>query len=105
MAFHFFIPHSSYRSHIFKEIHEIVFHGKGGYDWETVYHMPIWLRRYTFNEIKGFYDKEKEEYEKAAGQNTITSNTNIKDIISKAPQQAQKTNAPAFVSKAKSTKK
>ncbi len=42
-----------------------MFHGKGGYDWETVYNMPIWLRRFTFNSIKEFYDKEKEEYEKA----------------------------------------
>jgi hypothetical protein len=66
--------------------------------------MPIWLRRYTFNEIKAFYDKEKEEYEKSSGKDTITSNTNINDIISKAPKQAQKTNAPAFVSKAKSSK-
>ena len=26
--------------------------------------MPIWLRKYTFNSIKEFYDKEKEEYDK-----------------------------------------
>ena len=25
------------RPNIFSQIHEIVFHGKGGYDWETVY--------------------------------------------------------------------
>lgn len=27
--------------------------------------MPIWLRRFTFNSIKDFYEKEKEEYDKA----------------------------------------
>jgi hypothetical protein len=26
--------------------------------------MPIWLRRFTFEKIKEFYDKEKEEAEK-----------------------------------------
>jgi len=26
--------------------------------------MPIWLRRFTFNVVKEFYDKEKEEYDK-----------------------------------------
>jgi hypothetical protein len=26
--------------------------------------MPIWLRNFTFNKIKQFYDKEKEEFDK-----------------------------------------
>ncbi len=52
------------RAAIFTQIHEIVFHGKGGYDWDTVYNMPIWLRKTTFNMIKEHYDKEAEEYEK-----------------------------------------
>ena len=54
-----------FRLNIFKEIHEIVFHGQGGYDWETIYNMPLWLRKYTFHEIKQFYDK-KSEAEKSA---------------------------------------
>jgi hypothetical protein len=62
----FFTLPPEYRGHLFKQIHEIVFHGKGGYDWDTVYNMPIWLRRFTFNSIKDYYDKEKEEYDKAA---------------------------------------
>ena len=54
-----------FRISVFKQIHEIVFHGKGGYDWGTVYEMPIWLRKYTFNEIKKHYDEEKEAIERA----------------------------------------
>jgi hypothetical protein len=42
-----------------------VFHGKGGYDWGTVYNMPIWLRNYTFRSIQEFYDKEAEAQEEA----------------------------------------
>ena len=48
------------RQNLFRQIHEIVFHGKGGYDWHTIYNMPIWLRKYTFKLIKDFYEEEKE---------------------------------------------
>ena len=51
------------RLQIFREIHEIVFHGNGGFDWHTVYNMPIWLRKYTFNEIRNYYEEEKEAAE------------------------------------------
>jgi hypothetical protein len=49
------------RSNLFSQIHEIVFHGQGGYDWETVYNMPIWLRKFTFHKLKEYYDKQNEE--------------------------------------------
>lgn len=63
------------RANLFTQIHEIVFHGKGGYNWETIYDMPRWLRQFTFNQINNFYKKESEEYEKASskgGSNTST---------------------------------
>lgn len=61
------------RASIFTQIHEIVFHGKGGYDWHTIYDMPIWLRRFTFNKIQEFYHSEKDAYEnKGKGGNTKT---------------------------------
>jgi len=53
------------RKNLFTQIHEIVFHGKGGYDWYTIYNMPIWLRNYTFTLINEHYEKEKKAYEKA----------------------------------------
>jgi len=49
---------------IFSQIHEIVYHGNGGYDWETIYNMPLWLRKFTFEKIKEFNEKQQEEYEK-----------------------------------------
>ena len=49
---------------IYKQIHQICFHGKGGYSWPVVYNMPIYLRRFIFNEIKQFYEEEKKEAEK-----------------------------------------
>tara|TARA_B110000977_G_scaffold39149_1_gene52535 strand:+ start:11689 stop:12006 length:318 start_codon:yes stop_codon:yes gene_type:complete len=56
-----------FRLNVFSTIHQIVFHGNGGYDWNTVYNMPLWLRKFTFNEIKKHYEEEKESYEKAKG--------------------------------------
>ena len=57
------------RSSLFTQIHEIVFHGQGGYDWKTVYNMPIWLRKFTFHKIKEFYEeKNKSQNEDLASQ-------------------------------------
>lgn len=53
-----------YRLSLFKQIHEIVFNGNGGYDWATIYNMPIWLRRFTFETLKEYYEKQREEAEK-----------------------------------------
>lgn len=54
------------RANLFTQIHEIVFHGKGGYDWDTIYNMPRWLRQFTFNKINEFYQKENEASENAS---------------------------------------
>ena len=48
------------RAALFTQIHEIVFHGKGGYDWNTVYDMPIWLRKFVFSRIQSFYKEESD---------------------------------------------
>lgn len=34
--------------------------------------MPIWLRKFTFQEIKDHYNEEKKEYEKAQGKGQTT---------------------------------
>ena len=52
-------------------IHDIVYHGNGGFDWHTVYNMPIWLRKLTYNKIL-HYLKEKSEAQK----NSMSSNGN-----------------------------
>lgn len=54
-----------YRKYVFSQIHDIVFHGNGGYDWHTVYNMPIWLRKFTISSLNQYYTKQNEEYEKA----------------------------------------
>jgi hypothetical protein len=66
---------------IYRQIHQICFHGKGGYDWHTVYNMPIWLRRFTFSEIKNYYAEEEKEIKnqtKSGSKTVIDSNGKIK---------------------------
>jgi hypothetical protein len=100
LGFHFFIHSSAYRPILFNEIHDIVFHGKGGFGWETIYNMPIWLRKFTHKNISDFYIKEKAEYDKAVGKQTIDPNNPLKSI-----KDMPKVNLPEYVSKIKNTKK
>ena len=84
------------RANLFSQIHEICFHGKGGYDWNTIYNMPTWLRRFTFNEIQKYYKDEKETLEnkgKKGSQTVISSDGQIK-----TPEFLQKpqNNPPTF---------
>ena len=37
-----------------------MFFGKGGYDWNTVYNMPIWLRNYTLKLLKEYYKQQQD---------------------------------------------
>ncbi len=52
---------------LFTHIHEIVFYGKGGYDWNTVYNMPVWLRKFTHTRILEAYEQEAKAAKKQTG--------------------------------------
>ena len=80
------------RAVLFKQIHEIIFHGKGGYDWHTIYNMPIWLRKFTFTQIQNYYKEEQEATENKASsgkgkQTVVNSDGTIKapDLFQKLP--------------------
>jgi len=75
-----------YRMNIFTQIHEIVFYGNGGYDWHTVYNMPIWLRNFTFNKIHEHYQKEKEAHDKAMGTTSNSTSVMNPDGTVRAPE-------------------
>ena len=77
-----------YRRNLFTQIHEIVFHGQGGYDWETVYNMPIWLRKFTFDQINAFYSKKQQQQ-----QEQQSKNPNQKTVI----DSTGKVKAPEFL--------
>ena len=66
---------SEFRLSIFNQIHEIVFHGQGGYSYDIVYDMPIWLRIYTFNKLKDWYNVYRTYFHKMKAY-TVTQETN-----------------------------
>ena len=83
------------RLNLFSIIHQIIFHGKGGYDYDTVYNMPIWLRKFTYHEMKKFYDEEKKANESSSKGKNQTSLVNADGKI----------NAPAFAEASKPYKR
>ena len=54
-----------YRANLFTQIHDLVFHGGGGFKHSEVYNMPIWMRRYHIQKINEYNTKQNEEMEKA----------------------------------------
>jgi hypothetical protein len=59
--------------------------------------MPIWLRKFTFNKIKEYYDKQNKNHQDedswtnksgATAQNA-SKNVKVPDFISKSPQAYQ----------------
>jgi len=54
-----------------------VFHGKGGYDWYTVYNMPIWLRRFTFKSIEEWYEEQNKQQDQPQQNNNIPKGPDI----------------------------
>jgi hypothetical protein len=78
------------RAALFNQIHQIVFHGKGGYDWHTIYNMPIWLRRFTFIEIQNYYKEEKEAFENKSSSNGGKQTVINSDGTIKTPELLQK---------------
>ena len=78
------------RASLFNQIHQIVFYGKGGYDWHTVYNMPIWLRRWTFNEMRNHYTEEKDAIEGKTNSNGGKQTVINSDGTIKTPELLQK---------------
>ena len=75
MVLTFFGLTPKYREHIFSRVHEIVFFGNGGYDWETVYNMPIRYRDYIYNQIRTHYEKQAKDAEKNKANKPKTAQT------------------------------
>ena len=67
-----------YRASLFTQLHDICFHGKGGYSFDIIYEFPIWLRRYIHRSMIEFYENENKQNEKASGRQSLIQNGQIK---------------------------
>jgi hypothetical protein len=88
-----------YRKYLFSHIHQIIFHGGGGYDFETVYNMPIWLRKFTFHQIKEYKEAESEAINKSTKSNTNTTKINPGEKIPDSVKSL--VNKPSYSTKSK----
>ena len=73
----------SYRKNVYKEIHEICFHGQGGYSWSEVYQMPIWVRKFIFEELRQYYEEQNNQSSSSTSTNLLNPDGTV--------------NKPAFV--------
>lgn len=77
LTFHFFFLTAEDRPYIHNEIWSLLYHGQGGFDYVSVYNMPIWLRQYylkkiiDFNEDKGAKNASQQAQKQAQNSNTI----------------------------------
>ena len=55
-------------------MHDLVFHGGGGFQYYDVYNMPIWLRSFHIQKISEHNKKQNEEMEKAKKGSTPNKN-------------------------------
>jgi hypothetical protein len=69
-----------------EEVHDLVYHGGGGFIYSDVWNMPVTTRRYHINKINE-YLKKKAEVEKEAmnksKQSSDMSKIKIPDFVSK----------------------
>ena len=48
----------NYRKYLHSHIFDLIYHGNGGFNWNDVYNMPIWARRFYTNKIIESVSKE-----------------------------------------------
>ncbi len=68
----FFGLTSEYRILLFTQIHDLVYHGGGGFIHSEVYNMPVWMRKFHIQKINEFNKKQQEAREKQANQQSNT---------------------------------
>jgi len=71
LEFSFFGLTLAYRKTIWIEIHDLVYHGNGGFIHSEVYNMPIWMRKFHISKINDFHKKQDAEIKKAQGQSEV----------------------------------
>ena len=77
MVLSFFGLTPQYRNLLFTQIHDLVFHGGGGFQHSSVYNMPIWLRRFHIQKINEHNKEENERMEKAKKGSPLDKNNKI----------------------------
>jgi hypothetical protein len=67
-----------YRASLFTQLHDICFHGKGGYSFDIIYEFPIWLRKFVHRSMIEHYENENKQAQKSQGQQSLLQDGKIK---------------------------
>ncbi len=67
-----------------QEVHDLAYHGQGGFPISDVWEMPIPYRRYHIRAINDYIKKRQEEHDNAMGKKPLDKNLD-KPNISKKP--------------------
>jgi len=81
-----------YRMNTLTEVHDLVFHGKGGYIWSDVYNMPIYLRRFALSKLKEYYDATN----KANKPQTSPDSSTLVDSTGQVNKKAFNSHSPKY---------
>ncbi len=65
MGSRFFGLTPDYKFQVYQEIHDLVYHGKGGFIYSEVYNMPIHLRRFHIRKINEVHEQQNKAHEDA----------------------------------------
>ena len=65
MGSRFFGLTPDYKFQVYQEIHDLVYHGKGGFIYSEVYNMPIHLRRFHIRKIDELHKEQNKAHEDA----------------------------------------
>ena len=60
-----------YRNILFSQIHDLVYHGGGGFIHSEIYNMPVWLRRFHITKINEHVEKQNKEQRQAQGNEQV----------------------------------
>ena len=77
MVLSFFGLTPTYRNILFTQVHDLVFHGGGGFKHSEVYNMPIWMRKFHILKINEYHKEKNEEMEKSQSKNDQSSKKSV----------------------------
>jgi hypothetical protein len=66
------------------EVHDLVYHGQGGFVYDQVYNMPIQYRKYHIQKINDHLEKVKEAQEKTHSKQNVVPGPSQPNISPRA---------------------
>jgi len=74
LVFSFFGLTPQYRVSLFNQVHDLVYHGGGGFIYSEIYNMPIWLRKFHINKISEYNQEQNDKIEQSQKGSTPNKN-------------------------------